>query len=171
MTNWLLGVVLGVLAIVLGGIALVYPLPASIGVTFFVAWSFIVLGVVAVISAFTGNQTNGRIWSVLLGILMVITGIVLLKNPLAAVLALSMVVAIMTLASGIVKFFTGWKIRDNGLKWLTILSGVASIILAILIFQLPGVSLGILVASELIFDGVALITLSLARKSGGVEAT
>ncbi len=169
-SNWLLGVLLGALAIILGGIALVYPLPATFGVTLFVAWSFIILGIIVVISAFTGNETNGRWWTVALGVLMVITGIVLVRNPLAAVLALSIVVGIMTLVSGVVKFFTGWKIRDTSLKWLTIISGVASVILAFLIFANPGISLGILVAVELIVDGVALITISLSRRRGGMEA-
>ncbi len=170
MNNWLLSILLGVLAVVLGGVALVYPFATSVVTTLFVAWSFIILGIVTVISAFTGNQSNGRVWTVLLGILMVITGIVLLKNPLAGLVALTWVVAILTLVSGVVKFFTGWKIRDTSLKWLTIISGIASFILAILIFQNPEGSLGILVAIELIFDGIALVALGFSRRKGGVDA-
>lgn len=170
MNNWLLSLILGILAIIFGIVALSYPFATSAGVLLFTGWSFIVFGIVAIIAAFTGNESNGRIWSVVLGILMIITGFVLLRNPLAGILAISMVVAIVMLVTGIAKFIGGWKINNTSLKWLTIISGVASIILAFLVFSYPVASLGILVAVELIVDGVALTALAFARKSGGVSA-
>ncbi len=170
MNNWLLNLLLGILAILLGFFALANPIATTIATELFVAWAFIILGIVTVISAFTGDQTNGRIWTVLLGVLMVITGIALLNAPLVGVVALTWVVGAITLVFGVVKFFAGWKIRDTSLKWLTIISGVASFILGILIFNNPGWALGVLVAIELIFDGVALIAIAFSRKRGGMEA-
>ncbi len=170
MTNWVLNLLLGILAIILGIVALMYPVGASIGVELFTAWVFIILGIVVFVSAFTGNQTNGRIWTILLGILMFVTGIVLLRNPLAGLWSLSMVFGIMAIALGLARFFAGFKIRANNLKWLTILSGVASVILGGLVIANPAWSLGVILGVELIFDGVGLIALAFARKSGGLEA-
>lgn len=170
MSNWIVSLILGILAVVAGGFALVYPFGASLAVELFIAWSFIILGIVTIIAAFFGNQTNGRWWSVLLGVLMIITGVVLLRNPLAGILALSFVFAILTIVSGITKIVAGFRVNKTSLKWLTIISGVASLILAVLIFTYPVLSLGILFALELIFDGMALIFLSFARTSGGLES-
>ncbi len=170
MNNWILSLILGILAMICGGIALVYPFATAAATLLFVGWSFIIFGIVAIIAAFTGNESNGRIWSIILGVLMIITGIVLLKNPLAGILAISIVVGIMMLVSGIAKLIGGWKINNNSLKWLTIISGVASFILAFFVFAYPIASLGILVAVELIMDGIALTALAFSRKSGGVSA-
>ncbi len=170
MNNWLLSLLVGILSILMGILCLKYPFGAAFGVEIFASWTFIILGIVAVCTAIFGNQSNGRVWTAVLGILMAIAGGAMLAYPLVGGVSLAYVFGIFAIGMGIAKFIGGWKINDTSTKWLTILSGVASVILGVLVFMYPVLSLGVLLGCELIFDGIALIAFAFARKRGGVAA-
>ena len=162
--NWYWYVLAGVVMAVGGIFALVNPTVASLSVEIITGVSFIAAGVIHVIQGFRG----GTIWAALLGVLALLLGYSLLSNPLAGLLSLTMVAATLILLSGAAKVYYAWRMRPaTGWLWLMI-AGVVSILLAIALFSnLFGaamVTLGILLAIELLSSGILLIILGFQIK-------
>ena len=84
----------GLLMIAAGVLALIHPFPASLTVTLFAAWSFIILGILQIVSALRDSSGGTRILLIILGIVMVWIGWILLANPIAGLVALTAAVAI-----------------------------------------------------------------------------
>lgn len=167
MRYWYLWFGLGVLSVVGGILAMFNPFAASVTAEQLVAWFFLIGGILQVIAIFQVSGWGARLWNIFLAVIYIWMGITLLANPLQGVLTLTFVAAILFMASGIAKIFYAFSMSQY--RWLMILSGVVSIILAIMIFtNYPGsavVSLGILLAVELLTTGVSLMTFSLALKN------
>lgn len=155
--------ILGILMIAAGIFALMNPFPASLAVVVFAAWSFMILGVLQVISAFRDASGMSRLGLILLGIIMIWLGFVLRGNPIEGLITLTIVVALSFIASGIAKLFVGWQVRGVGLGGWIMLSGIISVILGVMFMNnilgaAPWV-LGFMLGIELISDGVAALVI------------
>ncbi|MGI9365566.1 MAG: HdeD family acid-resistance protein [Rhizobiaceae bacterium] len=172
MKNWVLLLIVGILFVIAGIAALLNPFAASLAVNFIAGWSFIVVGILQMIEAISAEGWGGKLWSLLLGVVSLLVGISLVANPLEGVVSLTIVLGVMFLISGIFKLIVGFRVHDNVLKWTVVLSGVISAILGVMILtNLPGaavIALGVMLAIELLSNGVSAISLALSRKSGGV---
>jgi len=86
---------------------------------------------------------------------------------------LTIVLGIMFLTSGAFKLIVGFRIHDKMLKWAVVISGTISALLGFMVLtNLPGaavVALGVMLAVELLSNGVSAISLAMSRKSGGVD--
>ena len=154
--TWL-RVLLGIVLIIGGVIVLGDVAMASF-------FSAIVIGIVAIVGgafeiihAFWTKGWGGFIWHVVLGVLYIIAGIYILNQPVAGLLALTWIIAVVFLASGVVRLFVGFQYWSEG-GWLLVLSGVFGIIAGIIILSgWPESSLwvlGLLLGIDLIFSGV-----------------
>lgn len=100
-TSWGWKLVLGILGIIAGLLIIQHPLwstilvPATLIIVMGV-WG-IMIGIVALIEAFTGGGWGAGV----LGILSIIFGIILLANPIFAVIGLPFVLGIFALVAGI----------------------------------------------------------------------
>ena len=94
---------LGLLMIAAGVLALINPFPASLAVTIFAGWSFIILGILQIISGIRDTSGGTRILLVIIGAIMVWIGWEVLGNPIGGLLALAIAVAISFVASGVAK--------------------------------------------------------------------
>lgn len=154
---------MGLLMIAAGVLALMNPFPASLAVVVFAAWSFMILGVLQLISAFRDAQGGNRIWLILLALVMIWIGFVLRGNPLEGLVTLTIVVALSFVASGIAKLVVGWSLRSVGLGGWVMVSGLLSVILGVMFMgNILGAApwvLGFLLGIELISDGVAALFL------------
>ena len=155
--------VLGLLMIAAGVLALIHPFPASLTVTLFAGWSFIILGILQIISAFTDSSGGRRILLIILGAIMVWIGWSVLGNPIVGLVWLTWAVAISFVASGIAKIVLGFQVRGSGFGIWVILSGALSLVLGVMFLgNILGTApwlLGVLLGIELISDGVAAIAL------------
>lgn len=169
MNNWIVLLVIGVLSIIAGIAALLYPFAASVTVELIAGWSFIVLGALQIIEAIRSTGWRGKLWTLLLGIVALLVGVNLVANPLAGLMTLSIVLGIMFLTSGAFKLIVGVRIDDNRLKLAVVISGIVSAGLGLLVLtDLPGaavVALGVMLAVELLSNGVSAISLAMSRKS------
>ncbi|RNF35088.1 HdeD family acid-resistance protein [Paracoccus methylarcula] len=157
-------IVLGGLSIVAGVLALANPLAATLTAERLAGWSFLFIGVLEIFAVFQQKSWRGRIWAILAGLAFAILGVMLLARPLAGILSLTLIVAILFLVAGAVKLAMAFSLeRGNGF-WLILLSGALSIVLALMIFaNFPASAatiLGVLLAIELISNGVSMIALS-----------
>lgn len=164
--------VVGGLAILAGIVALVFPLPASLTVNALVGAGLVVAGITGALGALRLAEGSDRLWGALLGLLVLVLGGIMLFYPVAGLQTLTMVFAIGFLASGIFKLMLGWRLSVAAWKWSLLISGVISILLAVMIVTgLPTSAIvvpGILLAVELLTYGWGLFFLGLAWKERGI---
>jgi membrane protein HdeD len=153
--------ILGILMIGAGILALIHPFPASLTVVIFAAWSFIILGILQLVAAFTDAQGGNRIWLIILAAVMIWIGVALRGNPIEGLITLTIVVALSFVASGVAKLVVGWSLRSMGLGGWVMFSGLLSVVLGVMLFgNILGAApwvLGFLLGIELISDGVAAL--------------
>ena len=170
MGKWVVLVVLGILSIIAGILAIMNPFPASFVAVKLAGWAFLIIGGLQIIEAFRATGWGGRIWALAIGVLALIAGINLLGEPLAGMVSLTLVLAILFVVSGIVKLIAGWQIKNAQYRLAVLVSGIASLVLGFIILSNFPVSaitvLGILLGVELISNGVSAIALGWARKTG-----
>lgn len=168
-TSWIWMAVFAVISLIGGVLALLNPFAATLAATLMAGWAFSFLGALQIIQAFQVQGWGGFIWALLFGILTLVVGISLIFNPLAGMVSLTLLVAVLFLALGVVKLMYAFSLRPvAGWVWV-LLSGVLSLGLGILIladFPWAAVSvLGILLGVELISNGVLFLFVALGLRS------
>lgn len=160
----MLWLVVGIISILGGIFALFNPLSATFAAEQLAGWFFLFVGVLQVFMLFHAPTTGGKIWATLGGVIGLLLGFELLKQPLQGILTLTMVVAILFMATGIVRTIVAFGLRGTAAFAPVLFSGIISIILAIMIFSgYPESStfiLGVLLAVELISNGISLVMYS-----------
>lgn len=155
-------IISGAIALIAGVIALVFPLPASLAVAIFVAWGFVLSGVLGLWAVFSNTTLGNRGWMGLLSLLNLLLGVWMLARPLEGMISLTIAVGILFLASGISRLLMAFSdLRGSQFMWPMVLSGVISVGLGLyILLRLPeasAIALGILLAVELITVGSALL--------------
>ncbi len=154
----------GVVLIILGIASILLPVIASLATAIMVGWLLVAGGIFGLVSAFqAGTKSPGFWWNLITAALYLLAGIVLLVNPVAAVLTLTIVLAAYLLATGIAKVVMAFHYKNVIPKaWLWVLfSALVDIVLGVIIVAgLPGTALwviGLMVGINLLFTGAALL--------------
>ena len=159
---------LGGLMVIFGVIALFNPFAATLTVEQFLAWVFLIGGIFQFVAIFRGENWRQKLWSLVLAVVNVWLDFSLLGNPLAGIIALTYVVAIMFAVSGVSKIILSFGLRGTGYFWAVLVSGVISLALAIMVMsnfpQSAVTLLGVLLAVELLSSGVTMIVMGLSPK-------
>jgi uncharacterized membrane protein HdeD (DUF308 family) len=104
-----------------------------------------------------------------LGILAILAGILLLVNPLAGVLSLTLLIGIYFFVDGVFRVFLAFQIKPQRRWGWVLTNGILMIILGILIWsQWPTNTawvLGLLVGIGLLFNGLATLLYGTAIQS------
>ena len=166
--SWIWMAILAVVAIVGGVLGLLDPFAATLAATLLAGWFFMLLGGLQIIQAFQVQGWGGFLWALLFGILSLAVGISLVFNPLAGMVSLTLLVAVLLLATGATKIFYSVALRPvTGWGWV-LLSGIVSIALGLLIFTnfpvAAGSVLGILLSIELISNGALFLFVALGLR-------
>src|SRR3954466_9812663 len=90
----------GILLAVLGLAAMIVPPLASLAVTIFLGWMFLISGIGGLIVSFMAREMPGFWWSLISAALAVLAGGVLLAKPMQGTLTLTIVVGAYFLAEG-----------------------------------------------------------------------
>lgn len=174
MTSWIWWMIAGVLSLVGGVVALANPLAATLTAELLSGWTFILVGILILISAVSDQGWGARVGTLILGVVVLLFGISLVANPLAGVLSLTVFAAVMLFVVGLCRLMLAFATDISQLRWAMIVSGLLSIGLSIMVFsnfpQSAAILLGVFLAVELLSNGVSLIILALARKSVGSTA-
>src|SRR5471032_1586254 len=91
----------GILLVVLGLAAMILPPLASLAVTIFLGWMFLISGVAGLALTFWARGMPGFWWSLVSAALAVAVGLVLLARPMQGILTLTIVVGAYFLAEGV----------------------------------------------------------------------
>ena len=169
--NWKAFLIEGILLVILGLAAMVLPPLASLAVTVFLGWMFLVSGVAGLVLTFWARQMPGFWWSLISAVLAIGAGVVLLVRPVQGTLTLTIVVGAYFLAEGVATIMYALEHRrELSARWGWMLAaGLMDIIVAgIIIAGLPGSALwaiGLLVGINLMFGGATLIGMALAARN------
>lgn len=167
-SSWIWIALLAVISLVGGVLALANPFAATLAATMMAGWAFAILGVVQIVQAFQLRGWAGFVWSLLFGVLTLVVGVSLIFNPLAGMVSLTLLVAVLFLVMGGIKIMYGFSVRPvSGWGWVAA-SGVLSLVLGVMILaEFPwsaAAVLGILLGIELLSNGVLFLLLALGLR-------
>jgi uncharacterized membrane protein HdeD (DUF308 family) len=164
----------GVLLAILGLAAMIVPPLASLAVTIFLGWMFLVTGIAGLVLTYWARNMPGFWWSLISAALAVLAGGILLARPMQGVLTLTIVIGAYFLAEGVATIMYALEHRRELTgRWSWILvAGLMDILIAfIVIAGLPGSAewvLGLLVGINLLFGGATLIGMALAARNSAL---
>jgi len=170
-SGWVWILIMGILMIVMGMFCLSNPFAASLSVQVLAAIGFFLAGIMNIMMGIRNQEDTGmtRFMTVLLGIVLIYLAISLVKNPLAGLISLTLAVALLILAMGVVRIMIALGMRPmQGWIWILI-SGIVSVLLAVMVFMnMPEIAigfLGILLGIDLIMSGVSSVFMAFALRS------
>ncbi|HVE20346.1 MAG TPA: DUF308 domain-containing protein [Acidocella sp.] len=158
----------GLIMALLGIAAIAFPIFSTLAATLLVGWVLLIAGVATFISAFSIHGTGPFFAASLFGLLSTVAGVFLLFNPLAGAVALTLVLGVMFIFQGAAELMFAMEMRPAAGWGGMLLSGLASIALAIIIAcGWPGISLialGLLLGINFLTTGLGYIFVSRAVK-------
>ncbi|MBL1104572.1 DUF308 domain-containing protein [Streptomyces sp. 5-8] len=170
--TWILGS--AVTTLVAGILVLVWPDATLHVVAVVIGLYLLVAGAFRFVAVF-GRQAQGdRLPVLLAAVLFVLAGVLCLRHPLQTITALSLIVGIVWLASGILTLYTAIAVRGLPHRGFVAGSAVVGIVAAIVVLALPAESARVLtrlLGLWLVLLGLAEAALALAwraalRRSG-----
>lgn len=165
--RWWVPVVIGVIALIAGIAALVWPGPTLlvIGITFGIYLLFAGFG--QLLDAFSPYlSTTVRVLSGILGVLTLFAGFVLMFRPAASVVVAALVLGFWFMITGCVQLATGFAVRESR-AW-NLIFGVIGIVAGFFILSQPGIGVVTLVyitSIALMVRGTVSIFFGFALKS------
>jgi len=161
----------GIILVLLGALAIFLPLFATITITIILGWIFLASGIIGMIATFGARLAPGFWWSLVSALIAIAVGFVLLVEPIAGALSLTLVLIIFFVFEGIASAMYALEHRrelSGRWEWMFV-SGIIDFVLAGIIFAgLPGTAawaLGLLVGINMIFGGVALVAIAVHSRS------
>jgi uncharacterized membrane protein HdeD (DUF308 family) len=169
--HWLLFLIEGIVLLVLGALAIIVPVLATIAVAIFLGWLFLISGVIGLITTFWVRHAPGFWWSLLSAVLGIAAGIVLLAWPVSGAISLTLLLIVFFIIEGVASIMYALEHkRELSGRWGWMLtSGIIDLILAAIILAgLPGTAawaLGLLVGINMLFGGGAMVGMALHARS------
>jgi uncharacterized membrane protein HdeD (DUF308 family) len=166
--SWKGLMIVGVLAIVVGAVAILVPAVASVGTAIFIGWILLIAGAFLVAAAFSAHSVGSLILRLIWAALTVIVGLWLIVEPHNGTLTLTFVLGVYFLFMGITRITVAFLGRGQPNAGLVGLSGVAGLLIGILVLaKFPSSAdwaIGLLVGIDLIFAGWTLTSVALVGK-------
>ena len=169
--HWQIFLTQGVIMVVLGVLAVVWPQISTIAVDVYVGWLFLLSGVVGLVSMFLAQNVQAFLWSLLTAALSLFVGVLLLWHPTEGAVSLTLVLIALFIVEGIFQIAASLSYRDvfpDSWGWM-LASGIVDLILAALIIKgwpsTASWALGLILGVNLFSSGLAVIMVALAGKT------
>jgi uncharacterized membrane protein HdeD (DUF308 family) len=166
--SWKGLMIVGVLAIVVGCIAILVPAVASVGTAIFIGWILLVAGAFLVAAAFSAHSVGSLLLRLLWAAITVVVGIWLIVEPHNGTLTLTFVLGVYFLFMGITRITVAFLGRGQPNAGWVGLSGVCGLLIGILVLvKFPSSAdwaIGLLVGIDLIFAGWTLTSVAQVGK-------
>ena len=159
---------LGFGLVVCGAVAMASPALSTMAITLFLGIVLIVGGAVKIVQAFMLKGWSGFVWQLLIGLIEFGGGLLVYFNPMKGAIALTLVIALVLIAEGLVQLVLAFRMRAmRGAGWMGLSGAISLVVGALLATRLPGNSAylpGTLVGVSLVFAGWAYIALAMAAR-------
>jgi uncharacterized membrane protein HdeD (DUF308 family) len=176
--HWVLFLCEGIALLILGSLAILAPVIASVAATVFFAWILLASGIIGLVATIRARRAPGFWWSLLSALLGIIAGAVLFGWPVQGTLSLTAVLIAFLLVEGAltIMYALEHRSRPSGRWGWMLASGILDVVLGILLLAgLPGTALwalGLLIGINMLFGGWALVFMALhARPPAAGVAT
>ncbi len=164
--GWLLAS--GVVSMVLGVLALIWPFSATLAATLVVGWLFLIAGAFALIGAFAGRGHRRSNYLIGYGALSVVAGLLLILNPFSGAVSLTLLVAVWLAVRGVMEIAHG--VRDARGRAAEIVLGVINLLFAAWVLTSLGWTAmtlpGYFLAFAFLFGGGTEIAAALHHRRG-----
>jgi len=174
--HWVLFLVEGIVLIMLGVLAILVPMIATVPVAILNGWLILMSGVVGLVVTVLARNASGFWWSLTSAVLAVVVGIILLGGPILEDVPFTLVLVVFFNIDGLAwsMFAMEQKRRLKGPWTWMLMSGIVDLILAFLIFcRLPATeawAFGLMVGTSLLFGGISMIAMAAHARSGSAAA-
>jgi uncharacterized membrane protein HdeD (DUF308 family) len=169
-SGWWLLLLVGALSVIAGVIVLFKPGDSLATLAVIVGIFVLVDGIVELIAS-VSRQTQNRGLVALLGVLSAIVGILLIRHPIAGVVAVALLIGIWLVAVGVVRLALAFEVREQR-AWNIVVAAL-EIIAGIVIVSSPEIgfaTLAVLVGIAFILNGTGLLGLGWSLHSVGQQA-
>ncbi|MCS5713125.1 DUF308 domain-containing protein [Herbiconiux sp. CPCC 205716] len=145
-----------VLSILLGVVVLVLAFNNPDAIVYTIALLFAIyfwiIGLMRIVQGIVSRDLTGgiRALGIILGVLLIVAGVVAIRNPVVSLVALAFVIGFSWIIEGVLAVME--TARDSS-QWFGTILGVVSVVAGIVVIFLPLESIGILV----LFTGISLI--------------
>jgi uncharacterized membrane protein HdeD (DUF308 family) len=164
--GWLMAY--GILSLLLGLAAFVWPFSATFAATVIIGIFFLLAGIASIAAGAMGGARQGRNYAILFGIVSLFIGAIMVFDPATGALSLTLVVTIWLAVRGVMEILWGARVAHHR-GWMIAL-GVINIVLALMILAsislsaltLPGYILGI----SFLFAGLVEVTRAIGHRKG-----
>lgn len=166
-------VVVGLVLVVAGVLVLGNVVLATALSVLFLGWTVLLAGLTMLIGSLFRIGEAG-FWSTALGGgLLLVLGLVMIRNPGATALTITLVVGAMFFATGLTRVVLAF--HESQYRWVLVLSGLISMVLGgLVLFNLVGATftlLGVLLGAQAVLEGLTTIALGRLRPAREVERT
>ncbi|MGI9400030.1 MAG: HdeD family acid-resistance protein [Rhizobiaceae bacterium] len=161
----------GILMVLAGLVALIFPLVSSVAVIFLLGWLLIISGILQGISLI-GASNVPHFWLQLISVVLsIVVGFLFLRNPGDGLLALTLLLIVFFIVGGMSKVIFALTIRPFPDWGWVLASGLVGIVLGLILFSQMPISatwlLGLLFGIQLLCEGGALAYMAWnVRKDG-----
>ena len=159
---------IGVVAVVIGIIAILLPQLFSLGAAVFIGCVLVIVSAFLTAAAFTAHGVGSLLARLAWALLTFLVGLWLIVEPHNGTLTLTLVLGIYFLFMGLTRVTVAFLARGQQNAGLVGLSGVCSLLIGILVLaKFPSSAdwaIGLLVGIDLIFAGWTLVSVALVGK-------
>ena len=169
--HWVLFLVQGIIMMVLGVLAIIWPQISTLAVDIYVGWMFLLSGLIGLVTMFVASSAAAFLWSLLTAALSLFVGVLLLWHPVEGAVSLTLVLISFFIAEGVFQIAAAIRHREafpDSWGWL-LMSGLADLVLAaMLIWGWPSTAiwaLGLIAGLNLITSGLAIVMVAAAARN------
>ena len=169
--HWVLFLVQGIIMMVLGALAIIWPQISTLAVDIYVGWMFLLSGLIGLVTMFVASSAAAFLWSLLTAALSLFVGVLLLWHPVEGAVSLTLVLISFFIAEGVFQIAAAIRHREafpDSWGWL-LMSGLADLVLAaMLIWGWPSTAiwaLGLIAGLNLITSGLAIVMVAAAARN------
>jgi uncharacterized membrane protein HdeD (DUF308 family) len=166
--GWLM--FMGIVMVILGVIGLSMEISLTIVSVLYFGFLVVFGGAVMLVDAFQAGEWSSKLWHVLIALVYIAAGMVMIINPAASAVWITLFLAAFFVVTGVFRLIIGFQARGRVENWVWIVfAGVISMLLGFMIFSQWPVSglwvIGLFVAIELILQGFSMISIARAVRS------
>lgn len=169
--NWVLFLIQGVIMMILGVIAVIWPQLSTVAADIYIGWLLLLSGVMGLVTMFWAPTMPAFLWSMLTAALSLIVGVLLLWHPVEGIVSLTLALVAFFIVEGLYQIATAIRYREafpGSWGWM-VMSGVVDLVLAGLVISgWPGTAtwvLGLMVGANLVSSGLGITMAALAARS------
>ena len=167
--QWWCFLLLGISLVVLGTVAICYPILFSVAATTVIGFLLLAGGIMQIVSSFWSGRWSGMLFHLLIGLLYTIAGWMIVDAPVENTILLTRILALFLIIAGVFRIVVSLFERFADWGWV-LLNGGITLLLGLLIYRQGNEAgaglwiIGLVIGIEMILNGWAWIMLSLGLR-------